>query len=130
MGPPGSALGPLGGLLEVPWEAPGPSEGVPGPSDAVGSRLGGFSVLAWGPLGAPQGRLGGHLGGILGRIGALLGPLWGPLGPAVVGRRRDDNEQSPRSSENLRSNNIAGLFEPSWRSSWRPLGPSGRPLWP
>ena len=141
--------GPLGASWVPLW----PSQGVPDLSNAVGSRLRGFSELSWGPLGALQGRLGGHLGrlgGLLGRLGALLGPSWGPLGPswghlgglvgdlgailgaswAVLSRRKAEKAKMPKSFKNLRKINDFGLFGPSWRTSWRPLGPSWRPLGP
>eukprot|EP00959_Pyramimonas_sp_CCMP1952_P133824 2798640-Pyramimonas_sp.AAC.1 len=56
-GPPG---GPLGGIL---------GRLGPGPSDTVGSRLGGLSGPTGVTLGVFQGRLRGHLG----RLGGLLG---------------------------------------------------------
>eukprot|EP00959_Pyramimonas_sp_CCMP1952_P078213 1634771-Pyramimonas_sp.AAC.1 len=55
-------LGPLGGLWGASRGPLCPSQGGPGPSDAVGSRLGGLSGPSWGPPEALQGRLGGHLG--------------------------------------------------------------------
>ena len=103
------------------------------------------------PLGALQGCLGGNLGrlgGLLGRLWALLGPSWGPLGPswgslggflgalgailmaswAVLSRRKAEKEQTPKSFKNIWKINDFGICGPSWRSSWRPLGPSWRPL--
>ena len=65
------------GLLGLLWL----SQGVPGPSDPIGSRLGTVSGRNWGPLGAFRGRLGGHLG----RLGGLLGPSRGRLG-GLLGR--------------------------------------------
>ena len=75
--PLGVSLGlfwPLGASWEPFWLC----YGVPGPSDAVGSRFGGLSEPTWGPLGAPQGRLGGHIG----LLGGHLGPSWPPFGPS------------------------------------------------
>ena len=72
---------------------------------------------------ASSGLPGGPLGGLLGRLGGLLGASW-----AVLGRRKAEKAQMPKSFKNLRKTNDFGLFGPSWRSSWRPLGLCWRPL--
>ncbi|CAK0848815.1 unnamed protein product [Prorocentrum cordatum] len=99
----GSSLWPLGSFLGASWRPLGDllgprgasggflgwgplwqSDGVPGPSDAVMSRLGGLSGPSWGPLGTLQGRLEGHLGrhgGLLDLLGPPSGPSGEPLGP-------------------------------------------------
>ena len=55
----------------------------------------------------------------MGRLGALLEVSW-----AILKRRRADRTGKPKSFQNLRKMNNFGLSGPSWRTSWRPLGPS------
>eukprot|EP00959_Pyramimonas_sp_CCMP1952_P341946 7163093-Pyramimonas_sp.AAC.1 len=97
----------------------------------------------WGPFGVLQGRLGGRLrrrrgllgclglfwgrlGGLLGRSGAILGVSWAILGRslgALLGRRKAEKKQMPKSFNNLPKSDF-GLFGPFWRPSGRPPGPS------
>ena len=90
----------------------------------------GFLGASWVVLEPFLGRLGGllgrhlvHLGGLLGDLGAILGVSW-----TVLGRRKVDKAQKPKTVDNLKKINVFGLFGPSRRTSWRPLGPSWRPL--
>ena len=101
-------------------------------------RVGGFPPL-WGPPGCLLGRLGGPFGPSRGLRGPSWGPLWGLLcriramlgaSWAVLGRRRAEKKQLPKSFKHLRNINDFGPFGPSWRTSWRALGPSWRPLGP
>ena len=59
----------------------------------------------------------------MGASWAILGASW-----AVLSRRRAEKAQMPKSFNNQGKINDFGLFGLSWRTSWRPLGPSGRPL--
>ena len=59
----------------------------------------------------------------MGDLGATVGASW-----AVLGRRKAEKAQMPKSFKNVRKINDFGLFGPSWRTSWRPLGPSWRLL--
>ena len=153
-GRPGGLLGELGGILGASWAVLGHLEAILGRLWCILGRLGDILRPSWallGPSWGHLGRLGGHLGrlgGLLGRLGALLGPSWGPPGPswshlggilgalgailgafwAVLGRRKAEKKELPKSFKNLRKINDFGLFGPSWRSSWRHLRQSWRPL--
>ena len=59
----------------------------------------------------------------MGDLGAILGASW-----AVLSRRKAEKKQILKSFKNVLNINDLGLFGPSWRASWRPLGPSWRPL--
>ena len=107
---------PLGGLLAVFLRPPG----------ASWWPLGGILGAAWGPLGASW----GHLGAESSKCRFVLplwGPSWGFLG-ALLSRRNAEKRQMPKSFKNRRAINDFSFFGPSWRTSWKPLGPSWRPL--
>ena len=53
----------------------------------------------------------------------MLGASW-----AVLGRRRAEKKNMPKSFKNLKKSNDFCPFGHSWRTSWRALGPSWRPL--
>ena len=78
---------------------------------------------SWGPLGA-----------VLGASWAVMGPSWRPLGRSwgdlggLLGRRKAEKAQMPKSFKRHRKINDVGLFGPFWRTSWRPLEPSWGPL--
>ena len=110
-------MGALGAILGASWAVLGrrKAENAQMPKSFKNLR----KINEFGFFGLP----GGPLGGLLGRLGGLLGASW-----AVLGRRKAEKAQMPKSFKHLRKINDFGLFGPSWRTSWRLLGPSWRPL--
>ena len=127
---PGGILGELGGILDLLGPSWKPSWTVWRRLRRHVGHLGGGhieSVLggkkrSWKPSWAgPSWGLPGlswsHLGGLLGALGAILGASW-----AVLGRRKAEKKEMPKSFKHLGKINELGIYEPSWKSSWRPLG--------
>ena len=141
-------LGLSWGLLRASWGPFGasrgplwPSYGVPGVSDAVGSRLGSLSGTTWGFLvrfrvvleaildvlevsWAVFGPSWGRLWGLLGRPGAVFEASWAllarsgwPLGPSGAVRKPKRSKPRNPSKTNGKSMNFA-----SWALFWKPLG--------
>ena len=118
----GCILGRLGEIWEPSWALLGPSWPSWRPSWA-----------SWRPLGPSL----GPLGTVLGASWAVLALSWTPVGRAWgdldgllsrLGPSEGRRSAKAKILQKPMENQGFDIFGPSWRASWRPLGPSRRPL--